>query len=89
VALLFYPNPTLPRAEVEAAVRAGVAAYNAQAKGASNRVARALVLADAPDPGAGEITDKGYISQAIARAKWADRIAELYANPPPEGTLVF
>src|SRR5258706_14523498 len=33
VGLLLYPNPTLPRAAVEAAVRAGLEAFNSRAKG--------------------------------------------------------
>jgi hypothetical protein len=45
-------------------VRAGLDAFNARAKGSGGRVGRALVLAEAPDAGAGEITDKGYIAQA-------------------------
>jgi feruloyl-CoA synthase len=89
VGLLLYPDPTLPRAAVEAAARKGLAGFNARAAGATGRVRRALVLANPPDPSCGEITDKGYISQALARARHAERIEELFAEPPGEGVMVF
>ena len=78
--LLFYPNPTWARAEVEAAVREGIARYNAAAKGSGGRIARALVLATAPDPNAGEITDKGYIAQPIARSLRAGEVERLFSE---------
>jgi feruloyl-CoA synthase len=89
VGLLLYPDPRQPRALVEAAVRAGLDAFNAGAKGSGGRVARALVLADGPDAGAGEITDKGYIAQALARARRADSVARLFADPTPPDVMVF
>ena len=89
VGLLLYPNPTLPRDRVEAAVRAGIASFNARSKGAGGRVARAIVLPDAPDAGAGEITDKGYIAQSLARACRAEAIDRLYADPPAPDVMVF
>ncbi|WP_411287052.1 feruloyl-CoA synthase [Phenylobacterium sp.] len=89
VGLLFYPNPRLARAEVEAAVRAGLETFNARAKGSGGKVARALVLPDVPDAGAGEITDKGYISQALARTRRAGAVARLFADPPPPDVMVL
>jgi len=89
IGLLFYPNPTMDRAPIEAAVRAGVQAFNARAKGAGGRVARALVLPDAPDANAGEITDKGYIAQSLARARRAEAIDRLYADPTAPDVMVF
>lgn len=88
VGLLFYPNPTLPKAEVEATVRAALERYNADAPGGA-RIGRALVLDGPPDPNSGEITDKGYIAQSLARAKHADAAAKLYADPPPADVMVF
>jgi len=81
VGLLLYPNPTMPRGRIEAAVRAGISAFNARAKGAGSRVARALVLPEPPDAGAGEITDKGYIAQSLARSRHAAAIDRLFADP--------
>ena len=89
VGLLLYPNPRLPRAEVEAAVRAGLEAFNARAKGSGGRVGRALVLAEGPDAIHGEITDKGYIAQALARSRRADSVTRLFADPPPSDVMVF
>ena len=86
--LMFYPDPRRGRSEVEAAVRAGLAAYNARAKG-GGRIARALVLPDGPDGASGEITDKGYIAQSLARTRRADALARLFADPPPPEVMVF
>ena len=76
-------------AAVVAAVRAGLEGLNARAKGAGGKVARALILDDAPDVHSGEITDKGYINQALARARRAGDVARLFAEPPGDGVLVF
>ncbi|WP_293900786.1 AMP-binding protein [Phenylobacterium sp.] len=89
VGLLLYPNPTMPRAEIDAAVRAGLAAFNARAQGSGGRVARALMLPDAPDPASGEITDKGYIAQSLARSRRADAVERLFADPPSPDVMVF
>ena len=89
VGLLLYPNPTLARADIEAAVRAGLAAHNARAKGSSGRIARALVLADGPDAGSGEITDKGYIAQSLARARRSADAERLFATPAPSDVMEF
>jgi len=87
--LLLYPNPRLSPLDIEAAVRAGLAAFNARARGSGGRVARALVLPDAPDAAGGEITDKGYIAQALARQRRAIAIARLFADPPSSDVMVF
>ena len=52
-------------------------------------MARALVLPDAPRAAAGEITDKGYIAQALARGLRAEAIARLFADPPSSDVMVF
>lgn len=89
VGLLLYPNPTLPRDQVEAAARAGLEAFNARSKGSGGRVARALVLPDAPDAASGEITDKGYIAQSLARVRRAEAIDRLFAASPSSDVMVF
>ena len=89
VGLLLYPNPTLARADIEMAVRAGLVAHNARAKGCGGRIARALVLADGPEAGAGEITDKGYIAQSLARAQRAADAERLFATPAPSDVMEF
>lgn len=87
--LLFYPKPGHAPEEIAAAVRAGIEALNARAKGSGGRVARALVLPSAPDANAGEITDKGYIAQALARSLRAADVERLFAEPAGPDVLVF
>jgi feruloyl-CoA synthase len=89
VGLLLYPNPRMSPSEVSAAVRAGLEAFNAKARGSGGRVARALVLSDAPDAASGEITDKGYIAQALARTRRAEAVQRLFADPPSSDVMVF
>jgi feruloyl-CoA synthase len=89
VGLLLYPNPTLSRAVVEAAVRDGLAQFNAQAHGAGRRVRRALVLPGPPDAARGEVTDKGYIAQSLARSLRAEALQRLFADPVPDGVMAF
>ena len=75
--------------EIEAAVRTGLTAFNARAKGSGGKVARAMVLADPPDVHAGEITDKGYIAQSLARTHRAAAVERLFADPAPQDVMVF
>ncbi len=89
VGLLLYPNPTLSRPAVELAVRAGIETFNNRARGSGSRISRALILEGPPDAGAGEITEKGYIAQALARTRRADSIDRLFAVPPPSHVMVF
>jgi feruloyl-CoA synthase len=91
--LLFLNAPACAKlggaAEVAQAVRAGIERLNAQAKGAGGKVGRAIILDGAPDAHSGEITDKGYINQALARTRRAADVARLFAEPPDAGVLVF
>ncbi|MBR7621114.1 feruloyl-CoA synthase [Phenylobacterium sp. 20VBR1] len=89
VGLMFYPNPDIAPVAVAAAVRLGLEAFNAKAKGAGGRIGRALVLDGPPDAGAGEITDKGYIAQALARSRRSETVAKLFADPPSSDVMVF
>ncbi len=74
---------------VTEAVRDGLRGYNATAAGGSGRVVRALILDDAPDPVSGEITDKGYINQTIARARRSADIDRLFADPPESDVIAL
>ena len=89
VGLLLYPNPRLTPGEVATAARIGLETFNARARGSGGRVARAIVLPDAPDAASGEITDKGYIAQALARQRRAVAIGKLFADPPSSDVMVF
>ncbi|HLZ84396.1 MAG TPA: AMP-binding protein [Caulobacteraceae bacterium] len=92
VGLLVFLSPSAsdgrtPR-DIRAAVREGLLAHNARAAGASGRVDRALVVEGAPDAHSGEITDKGYINQTLARSRRRDAIARLFADPADEEVIV-
>lgn len=74
---------------VSEAVRIGIAAHNARAPGGTGKVARALILEDTPHAPSGEITDKGYINQTLARERRAGDVARLFAEPPGPGVIIF
>lgn len=80
VGLLLYPNPAMSVEAVNAAVRSGLEAFNANSKGSGGRIARALVLDGPPDANAGEITDKGYIAQSLARTRRAASVEKLFSQ---------
>lgn len=64
-----------------------LASFAAQATGSSNRIVRAMLLADLPSVDSGEITDKGSLNQrAILKSRTAE-IAALYADPPPPDVI--
>ena len=62
--------------------RKRLARLAAAATGSSNRVARALLLAEPPSLDAGEITDKGSLNQRAVLARRAVLAETLYAAPP-------
>jgi feruloyl-CoA synthase len=63
-------------------VRAALARWNATHSGASQHVARALLLAEPPSIDANEITDKGYINQRLALERRKAEVERLFASPP-------
>ncbi|MEO0981311.1 MAG: feruloyl-CoA synthase [Pseudomonadota bacterium] len=69
------------------AVRAGLARHNDAHPNQTARIARCLILPDAPRADAGEITEKGYINQAKARDLRAAEMARLFADAPGDGVL--
>lgn len=87
--LMFYPKPGLAADVVAHAVRAGIEKLNASARGSGGRIARALVLPTGPDANAGEITDKGYIAQALARSLRSAEVERLFSEPAGEGVMIF
>lgn len=64
------------------AVRDAFRAHNAMEGGSSRRIHRVLLLANPPDIGVGEITDKGYINQRRVLTHRAAEVARLFAEPP-------
>ncbi|WP_029908547.1 feruloyl-CoA synthase [Caulobacter sp. UNC358MFTsu5.1] len=75
-------------AAVKAAIRNGLERLNGLAKG-GGKVTRALILDGAPDAASGELTDKGYINQALARERRPAELERLFAEEPDDGVMVF
>ena len=59
------------------------------ASGASQRIARVVLLADMPSIDANEITDKGYINQRLALERRRAEVERLYAAEPDEDVIVI
>jgi feruloyl-CoA synthase len=70
-------------------LHARLEAFARSSTGSSNRVTRAIVLADPPSIDSGEMTDKGSINQRAVLARRADAVAELYARVPSARVLVI
>ena len=62
--------------------------FAAAGTGTSNRVPRAILLADPPSLDIGEMTDKGSINQRAVLAYRAAAVKALYAEPAPPHVLV-
>lgn len=73
---------------VLAALKEGLEEHNRNNPASSTRIARALLLVEPPTIDAGELTDKGYINQAVALDRRAEDVAKLYVDPPPDGVVV-
>ena len=66
-------------------VRRSLMQWNAAHPGSSERIARAILLGDAPSIDANEITDKGYINQRLALERRATDVQRLFAAQPDPG----
>lgn len=104
VALLFFLNvPHAQRAtslataertdlaghpNIRAHLERGIAEHNRRAGGTSLRIARSLILPDAPNRDEGELTDKGTVNQRRALTLRAATVTRLYTNPPDPDILV-
>jgi feruloyl-CoA synthase len=65
-----------------------LSSFAAAGTGTSNRIPRAILLADPPSLDIGEMTDKGSINQRAVLAHRAAAVEALYAEPPPPHVLV-
>jgi len=70
-------------------IHAGLARHNRSAAGLGGKIARALVLDDLPDARSGEVTDKGYLNQHLARARRTAQIERLFARSPDPSVIVL
>jgi feruloyl-CoA synthase len=69
--------------------RARLNAFASTSTGSSNRVCRAILLAEPPSLDAGEMTDKGSINQRAVLGRRAELVTELYAAVPSARVLVI
>ncbi len=65
-----------------------IAQWNAENRGSSQRIARVLLLPDAPSIDANEITDKGYINQRLALERRRADVERLFAAVPDADVLI-
>jgi feruloyl-CoA synthase len=90
VGMLVFPSAAgiadLPR--LEGALRTVMQARRGAGAGSSQCPTRALVMASAPNPEQGEITDKGYINQGAVLACRATDVERLYASPAAPGVVL-
>ena len=77
----------IARPEIRDRLAEGLAAHNAENRGSSRRVARALLTPEPPAIDAGEITDKGYINQRAVLARRAAEVERLHARAPDQGVI--
>jgi len=70
-------------------MRKALMQWNAAHPGSSERIARAVLLPDAPSIDANEITDKGYVNQRLALERRAGEVARLYAETPDSNVIVI
>ncbi|MBI4967159.1 MAG: feruloyl-CoA synthase [Rhodospirillales bacterium] len=76
------PALILAHPKVRQAFQGHLEALNRQATGASNRIVALLVEEQPLSIDHGEVTDKGSVNQRAVRENRADRVRELYAEPP-------
>jgi feruloyl-CoA synthase len=72
----------LPEADRARQFSVALTALRSEGSGSSQTPTRMLLLPDAPQAAAGEITDKGYLNQRLVLARRAAEVQALYASPP-------
>lgn len=75
------------RQKLHALIQPGIAAHNAANPGQSERLPRLLLLAEAPNAEAHEVSDKGSINRNIVLRRRADDVKRLFADQPDESVL--
>ena len=87
VGALVFPSAQAKELSAEALaarVRGALQALRSEGTGSSQCPTRALLLAEPPNPDAGEITDKGYVNQRAVLERRAAEVQALYAQPGDE-----
>jgi len=88
IGILAWPTPAGLSATQQDLVEA-IERFNKSAKGSSERVCRFAFLSEPPDMGAGEVSDKGSINQALAIRRRKETVEWLYSDPVPSDVLSF
>jgi feruloyl-CoA synthase len=73
---------------IRQAITEGLRRLNHAGGGGAGRITRALILDDQPHAPSGEITDKGYINQALARSRRAADVERLFAEPAGRDVII-
>ena len=82
------PDELACDASVREHVARALARWNMEHRGSSERIARVLLLPDAPSIDANEITDKGYINQRLALERRKAEVERLFAPAPDADVLI-
>jgi feruloyl-CoA synthase len=83
------PDVLLSDPRVIAEFRARLNSFAKKSTGSSNRVCRAILLAEPPSLDAGEMTDKGSINQRAVLSRRAALVEELYAKQPSARVILI
>src|SRR5262249_11769291 len=90
-ALIFADPDEWARLEASGRTRAAfeslLCEFARESTGSSNRIARAMVMREAPSLDGGEITDKGSLNQSAVLKRRAALVELLYTVPTPEGVI--
>jgi feruloyl-CoA synthase len=78
-----------PAAALRAALRERLLAHNAAHPGASTRVRRGLLLAEPPNAGTHEVSDKGTINRRVVLERRSADFARLYADPADDDVIAL
>jgi feruloyl-CoA synthase len=70
-------------------IRNAFVEFNCQNTGSSRRIARVLLMTEAPSIDGNEITDKGYINQRAVLERRAGLVARLYTDEPHPNVIVI
>jgi feruloyl-CoA synthase len=74
---------------VKAKIKELLTSFAKASTGSSNRVERAMLLAEPPSLDVGEITDKGSINQRAVLSHRKAMVEEMYSDPPSERVITI
>jgi feruloyl-CoA synthase len=83
------PEAVVSDERIVAAMRDKLNSFAKTSTGGSNRVCRAILLAEPPSLDAGEMTDKGSINQRAVLGRRTAEVEDLYSNTPSPRVLTI